>query len=90
MKKTLCGPPKVITEAVLLNFEIEAKQLLEMRRSGKSIENQRVTLASSVEFDQGKLLKILNEMDKDKSAYVLNSQVPQTAGKDGEKQTNKV
>ena len=30
-------------------------------------------LGNSIEFDHGKLMKIFNEMDRSKSAYMLNS-----------------
>ena len=72
-KFALCGPPKVISEAVLLNFTITQKELLEMRKQGKSMEKQRLVLANSIEFDHSKLMKIFNEMDRSKSAYMLNS-----------------
>jgi hypothetical protein len=72
-KWSLCGPPKVTSEAVLLNFEIKQKELLDMRKMGKAIDNKRLIFANSIEFDHQKLMKIFNEMERSKSAYLLNS-----------------
>ncbi|TNV87616.1 hypothetical protein FGO68_gene5042 [Halteria grandinella] len=73
-KKTqLCGPPKIISEAVLLTFSITQKQLLLMRRQGKQLENQKIVMAGAIEFDHMKLIKIINEMERSKAAYLLNS-----------------
>ena len=37
-KWSLCGPPTVLSEAVLLNFSLNQKELLEMRKQGKPTE----------------------------------------------------
>ena len=44
-----------------------------MRKNIKKAEHRRLVLANSIEFDSIKLLKIFNEMDRSKSAYLLNS-----------------
>eukprot|EP00347_Sterkiella_histriomuscorum_P003316 403364752 len=70
---SFCGPPKILSEAVLLTFFITQKELLEMRKNIKNPEYKKLMLANSLEFDSHKLMKIFNEMDRSKSAYLLNS-----------------
>lgn len=36
----------------------------------------RITFANSIEFDYEKLLRIFNEMERSKAAYLLNSGAP--------------
>ena len=44
-----------------------------MRKQGKQLKNQRLVLAGAIEFDHEKLVKLINEMDRQKTAYLLNS-----------------
>ena len=45
--------------------------MLELRKKSKN-DGLRLVFANSLEFDPFKLLKILNEMERVKSAYILN------------------
>jgi hypothetical protein len=38
----------------------------------------RWNLAGAIDFNQRKFMKILNEMDRSKTAYILNSAPPKT------------
>jgi len=72
-KFTMCGPPKITSEATLLSFSISQKDLLDMRKKGKEMENQNIIFANAIEFNMGKLIKIFNEMERAKASYTLNS-----------------
>jgi hypothetical protein len=80
-KRQICGPPIVKSEAVLMDATLSQKDILEMRKnSSQSTKNDHmgdnIVIAESIQLSKAALVSIINEMERAKTVYILNSEIP--------------
>lgn len=89
LKQGLCGPPRVISEQILVNFNIYPKTLKAMVQAAEKAKNERKGQDNDKDEDSCKLVfrendaltfdptlfnALVTQMERQKSAYVLKAE----------------